>query len=161
MNSKQTRVLTTILLWAMVLGMIVYMVLMGSGVKKPVELTLKDFLTLVEEDKVAAVKEELGSGLFYGLRTGSTYQPKDLPGKADFYFSASEEDFNRDLSLLLAKKTGVSPDSISTSDYPFVYSVSQPKGENFLKEMLPYLFMGALVLLILLLVPKRSKYKRR
>ena len=149
MNSKQTRVLTTILLWAMVLGMIVYMVLMGSGVKKPVELTLKDFLTLVEEDKVAAVKEELGSGLFYGLRTGSTYQPKDLPGKADFYFSASEEDFNRDLSLLLAKKTGVSPDSISTSDYPFVYSVSQPKGENFLKEMLPYLFMGALVLLIM------------
>lgn len=104
MNSKQTRVLTTILLWAMVLGMILYMVLMGGGVKKPVELTLKDFLTLVEEDKVAAVKEELGSGLFYGLRTGSTYQPKDLPGKADFYFSASEEDFNRDLSLLLAKK---------------------------------------------------------
>ena len=149
MNSKQTRVLTTILLWAMVLGMIVYMVLMGSGVKKPEELTLKDFLTLVEEDKVAAVKEELGSGLFYGLRTGSTYQPKDLPGKADFYFSASEEDFNRDLSLLLAKKTGASPDSISTSDYPFVYSVSQPKGENFLKEMLPYLFMGALVLLIM------------
>ena len=149
MNSKQTRVLTTILLWAMVLGMIVYMVLMGSGVKKPVELTLKDFLTLVEEDKVAAVKEELGSGLFYGLRTDSTYQPKDLPGKADFYFSASEEDFNRDLSLLLAKKTGASPDSISTSDYPFVYSVSQPKGENFLKEMLPYLFMGALVLLIM------------
>ena len=149
MNSKQTRVLATILLWAMVLGMIVYMVLMGSGVKKPVELTLKDFLTLVEEDKVAAVKEELGSGLFYGLRTGSTYQPKDLPGKADFYFSASEEDFNRDLSLLLAKKTGASPDSISTSDYPFVYSVSQPKGENFLKEMLPYLFMGALVLLIM------------
>ena len=149
MNSKQTRVLTTILLWAMVLGMIVYMVFMGSGVKKPVELTLKDFLTLVEEDKVAAVKEELGSGLFYGLRTGSTYQPKDLPGKADFYFSASEEDFNRDLSLLLAKKTGASPDSISTSDYPFVYSVSQPKGENFLKEMLPYLFMGALVLLIM------------
>ena len=149
MNSKQTRVLTTILLWGMVLGMIVYMVLMGSGVKKPVELTLKDFLTLVEEDKVAAVKEELGSGLFYGLRTGSTYQPKDLPGKADFYFSASEEDFNRDLSLLLAKKTGASPDSISTSDYPFVYSVSQPKGENFLKEMLPYLFMGALVLLIM------------
>lgn len=149
MNSKQTRVLTTILLWAMVLGMILYMVLMGSGVKKPVELTLKDFLTLVEEDKVAAVKEELGSGLFYGLRTGSTYQPKDLPGKADFYFSASEEDFNRDLSLLLAKKTGASPDSISTSDYPFVYSVSQPKGENFLKEMLPYLFMGALVLLIM------------
>ncbi len=149
MNSKQTRVLTTILLWATVLGMIVYMVLMGSGVKKPVELTLKDFLTLVEEDKVAAVKEELGSGLFYGLRTGSTYQPKDLPGKADFYFSASEEDFNRDLSLLLAKKTGASPDSISTSDYPFVYSVSQPKGENFLKEMLPYLFMGALVLLIM------------
>ena len=80
MNSKQTRVLTTILLWAMVLGMILYMVLMGGGVKKPVELTLKDFLTLVEEDKVAAVKEELGSGLFYGLRTGSTYQPKDLPG---------------------------------------------------------------------------------
>ena len=149
MNSKQTRVLTTILLWATVLGMIVYMVLMGSGVKKPVELTLKGFLTLVEEDKVAAVKEELGSGLFYGLRTGSTYQPKDLPGKADFYFSASEEDFNRDLSLLLAKKTGASPDSISTSDYPFVYSVSQPKGENFLKEMLPYLFMGALVLLIM------------
>ena len=149
MNSKQTRVLTTILLWAMVLGMILYMVLMGGGVKKPVELTLKDFLTLVEEDKVAAVKEELGSGLFYGLRTGSTYQPKDLPGKADFYFSASEEDFNRDLSLLLAKKTGASPDSISTSDYPFVYSVSQPKGENFLKEMLPYLFMGALVLLIM------------
>ena len=149
MNSKQTRVLTTILLWATVLGMIVYMVLMGSGVKKPVELTLKDILTLVEEDKVAAVKEELGSGLFYGLRTGSTYQPKDLPGKADFYFSASEEDFNRDLSLLLAKKTGASPDSISTSDYPFVYSVSQPKGENFLKEMLPYLFMGALVLLIM------------
>ena len=149
MNSKQTRVLTTILLWGMVLGMIVYMVLMGSGVKKPVELTLKDFLTLVEEDKVAAVKEELGSGLFYGLRTGSTYQPKDLPGKADFYSSASEEDFNRDLSLLLAKKTGASPDSISTSDYPFVYSVSQPKGENFLKEMLPYLFMGALVLLIM------------
>ena len=149
MNSKQTRVLTTILLWAMVLGMILYMVLMGGGEKKPVELTLKDFLTLVEEDKVAAVKEELGSGLFYGLRTGSTYQPKDLPGKADFYFSASEEDFNRDLSLLLAKKTGASPDSISTSDYPFVYSVSQPKGENFLKEMLPYLFMGALVLLIM------------
>ena len=149
MNSKQTRVLTTILLWAMVLGMIVYMVLMGGGVKKPVELTLKDFLTLVEEDKVAAVKEELGSGLFYGLRTSSTYQPKDLPGKADFYFSASEEDFNRDLSLLLAKKTGVSPDSISTSDYPFVYSVSQPKGESFLKEMLPYLFMGALVMLIM------------
>ena len=149
MNSKQTRVLTTILLWAMVLGMIVYMVLMGGGAKKPVELTLKDFLTLVEEDKVAAVKEELGSGLFYGLRTGSTYQPKDLPGKADFYFSASEEDFNRDLSLLLAKKTGASPDSISTSDYPFVYSVSQPKGESFLKEMLPYLFMGALVMLIM------------
>lgn len=146
MNTKQKTGLLTSLIWLALLGLVVYMIFAGGNTKTPDLLTLSDFVGLVKEGKVAAVTEELGSGHFYGLYTSSQYKLKDLPDKADFTFVASEEDFTRDLSLLLAEQKGVEADKISTSDYPFTYVVSQPKGESLFSKILPYLILGGIII---------------
>ena len=117
-------------------ALILYMISGGFTAKTPDEITVQDFIKLVEENKVQAVYEALGSGLYSGLYTGSSYTTKDLPSRADFTFSCSEEEFSKNMSLLVAKAQNKDADEVSSVDYPFTYTVAQPKGQSWLVVIL-------------------------
>ena len=103
-------------------ALILYMISGGFTTTTPDEITLQDFVKLVEDKKVQAVHETLGSGLYTGLYTGSNYTIKDLPNRADFTFTCSEEEFSKNMSLLIARMQGKDADAVSSVDYPFLYT---------------------------------------
>ena len=128
MNPKTRKSISTLLIWVLMGGLILYMISGGFTTRTPDEITVQDFVKLVEEKKVLAVHETLGTGLYTGLYTNSTYAVKDLPNRSDFSFTCSEEEFAKNMSLLIARTEGKDADAVSSVDYPFTYTVSQPKG---------------------------------
>ena len=133
--------ISTLAIWALMGALILYMISGGFTAKSPDEITVQDFVKLVEENKVQAIYETLGSGLYMGLYTGSGYTTKDLPNRADFTFTCSEEEFSRNMSLLVSKMQNKDADAVSSVDYPFVYTVAQPKGQSWLIVILPYVIL--------------------
>ncbi len=147
MNPKTRKTVSTLLIWALLGALILYMISGGFTSKGPDEITVQDFIKLVEDKKVQAVHETLGSGLYTGLYVGSNYTAKDLPNRADFTFTCSEEEFSRNMSLLVAKMQNKDADAVSSVDYPFTYTVVQPKGQSWLLVILPYvLLFGSMAL---------------
>ena len=130
-------------------ALILYMISGGFTTRTPDEITVQDFIKLVEEKKVQAIYETLGSGLYSGLYTGSSYTTKDLPNRADFTFSCSEEEFSRNMSLLVAKTQNKDADEVSSVDYPFIYTVAQPKGQSWLVVILPYVLLFGMMALFM------------
>jgi len=130
-------------------ALILYMISGGFSAKTPDEITLQSFIQLVEEKKVSALHETLGSGLYSGLYADSNYEAKDLPGRADFTFSASEEEFSRSMSLLIARTEGKAAEQVSSVDYPFAFTVSQPKGQSWLMVILPYVLLFGMMALFM------------
>lgn len=146
MNKKKSpRALFTVLLWALLIVLTIYMIVGGNG-KKIEEISLPSFLKLVEEGRVSVVREELGSGHYFGLYNPTLLNADSLPAKADFSFTASEEEFTRDLALLLSKQQGVEASAISTADYPFLYVVAQPTEPSLFMQLLPELLLIAAML---------------
>ena len=147
MNPKTKKAISTLLIWVLLGGLILYMISGGFTSKAPDQITLQEFVKLVEETKVSAVYEALGSGLYSGLYAGSNYAPKDLPNRADFIFSCSEEEFSKNMSLLIGRMQNKDADSVSSVDYPFIYTVAQPKGQSWVLVILPYvLLFGTMIL---------------
>ena len=141
MNPKTRKNISTLAIWVLMGALILYMISGGFTTRTPDEITVQDFVKLVENKKVQAVHEALGSGFYSGLYTDSSYTVKDLPNRADFTFTCSEEEFSRNMSLLIARTEGKDADAVSSVDYPFTYTVSQPKGQSWLVVILPYLLL--------------------
>ena len=149
MNPKTRKNISTLAIWVLMGALILYMISGGFSAKAPDEITLQKFVQLVEEKKVSALHETLGSGLYSGLYADSNYAVKDLPNRADFTFSASEEEFSRSMSLLVARMEGKDAEQVSSVDYPFTFTVSQPKGESWLMVILPYLLLFGMMALFM------------
>ncbi len=145
MNPRTRKNISTLLIWVLMGALILYMISGGFSAKSPDQITLQDFVKLVEDKKVSALHETLGSGLYSGLYAGSSFTAKDLPARADFTFSASEEEFSRSMALLLARTEGKDAEAVSSVDYPFPFTVSQPKGESLLSILLPYVLLFAMM----------------
>ncbi len=152
---KKNRIIT-ILIWAVIIGVIIYMVSGGLSAKEPEELSFSAFIEKVEAEEVKAVQETLGYGMFYGLYQNSDYEAKDLPGKADFILVMSEDSFTHDLAVYLAGNQGVTAEDITTADYPFTFSVAQPEGQSWLVSLLPYLFMIGLVVVFWVFIARQQ-----
>ena len=149
MNPKTRKNISTLAIWVLMGALILYMISGGFSAKAPDEITLQKFVQLVEEKKVSALHETLGSGLYSGLYAESNYAAKDLPNRADFTFSASEEEFSRSMSLLVARMEGKDAEQVSSVDYPFTFTVSQPKGESWLMVILPYILLFGMMALFM------------
>ena len=149
MNPKTRKNISTLAIWVLMGALILYMISGGFSAKAPDEITLQKFVQLVEEKKVSALHETLGSGLYSGLYAESNYAAKDLPNRADFTFSASEEEFSRSMSLLVARLEGKDAEAVSSVDYPFTFTVSQPKGESWLMVILPYILLFGMMALFM------------
>jgi cell division protease FtsH len=149
LNPKTRKNISTLAIWVLMGALILYMISGGFSAKAPDEITLQKFVQLVEEKKVSALHETLGSGLYSGLYADSNYAVKDLPNRADFTFSASEEEFSRSMSLLVARLEGKDAEQVSSVDYPFTFTVSQPKGESWLMVILPYLLLFGMMALFM------------
>ena len=141
MNPKMRKNVSTLAIWVLMGALILYMISGGFTTRAPKEITVQEFVKLVEENKVQAIHETLGSGLYSGLYTDSLYTAKDLPGRADFTFSCSEEEFSKNMSLLIARTQNKDADAVSSVDYPFSYTVAQPKGQSWLLVILPYVML--------------------
>lgn len=154
--NKNRKKLITVLIWGALACLIFYMVI-GSGSSVSVkEITFKDFLQLVQEEKVQAVSERLGTGAYYGQFTGSTYKASELPQKADFSFSAAEEDFSAGVASVLAKKASKAQDEITQLDYPFAFTVMQPEKESWLAEALPLILEFGILIFFMLFILRQQ-----
>ena len=161
MNPRARKNASTLIIWLLLGAMVLYMISGGFASTEPDAITLQDFVHLVEENKVKALQQTLGTGLYTGLYTGSTSAAKDLPKRAEFTFSASEEDFSKNMALLIARQQGVEADKVSSADYPFAFLVTQPQGESWLITVLPYvLLIGTMALFMWFLFRQQSGGKQ-
>lgn len=150
--TRRKKNLVTVLIWGILLCLIMYMIAGSGSSVAAQEITFKKFLSLVQENKVQAVAEELGTGVYYGQYSDSAYRPADLPGKADFVFTVAEDDFSDGVASVLAEKTGKGKDAVTQLDYPFTFTVLQPAQESWLVNALPMILeFGILIFFVLLI----------
>lgn len=156
MVPNKRKNLITLLIWGTMICLILYMVI-GSGASSSMkEISFKDFLQLIQENKVQAISEELGTGAYYGLYTGSTYRVSDLPGKADFFFSASENAFSTEVANILSEKAGKKSEEITQLDYPFSFTVQQPEEESWLAEALPLILEFGILIFFMFFILRQQ-----
>lgn len=156
MEPNKKKNLITLLIWGTMVCLILYMVIGSESVSSMKEITFKDFLQLVQEDKVQAVSEELGTGAYYGQNAGSTYKPAELPGKADFVFSASETAFGEEVASILSAKTGKKADEITQLDYPFAFTARQPEKASWIAEALPTILEFGILIFFMMFILRQQ-----
>ena len=148
--------LVSLLIWGVMVLLIFYMINGSGSTVKIKEITLKDFLLALQEEKIAAVSEELNSGAFYGSYSGSSVSAADLPGKADFFFSADEDAFYEEVNRVVAQMLGRESGSITQLDYPFALNITQPEQDGWLVSILPYILEFGLLLMFMVFMVRQQ-----
>ena len=150
-NNSKGRIpsFVTFLVWALIIGMMIFMVSNGCSANEPKEINFDEFAEAYEKDNVKAVYEVLDGGTFYGLYRTSEAAATDLPSKADFVLYIGNESFSENMKTLVARKTGAEKESVLPSDYGFVMVSALPEGTPVFLVMLPYIIefilIGAIV----------------
>ena len=142
----------TIIIYLVILAAIIAMVSGGfdfTKTSKPDAINYKDFLNLVEEDKVTSV--QITDGTLYGLYKDSKYTEEQFfqKGKYDFYLTIpSETTFTTDMAKIYAQKNGKTVDAITSADYGFSYQYNPTPQASIWSIILPYMLMFGAVGLV-------------
>ncbi|MDD3400066.1 MAG: ATP-dependent zinc metalloprotease FtsH [Eubacteriales bacterium] len=136
----KNRKISTIIIWLVILGVIIYLVSGGLNRNKPDELTLSEFNRKVSNGEVAAVQYTLESDYFVGIyKTSTDKSMEDLPAKADFTLEMGEDTFLRDIAAIL----GMEPDKVTSENINtlFEYGEVLPEGASIFSIILPYILI--------------------
>lgn len=140
-NPLKKRGLITFIIWALIIGMMIFMVTNGCSPSTVKEINFHEFQTAYEKDNIKAVYEILGNGTFYGLYRTSEFDASDLPDKADFILYIDNSEFYDNMDTIVAVKKNVAKDDVLPSDYGFVVTSALPEGTPWYLVILPYLSM--------------------
>ena len=141
----QMRGIISVLIWALIIGMMIFMVTNGCSSGKVKEINFDEFAEAYRKDNIKAVHEVLDSGTFYGMYRSNEADATALPDKADFVLYLSNETFTDSMRTLAAEKTGKEKDSILPSDYGFVMNSALPEGTPIFLVLLPYIIEFLLI----------------
>lgn len=146
-NNKpnRTRGLVTIAIWAVIIGMLIFMVTNGCSPAEPKQINFDEFAEAYKKDEIKAVYEVLDKGTFYGLYRSNEAEATTLPDKADFVLYVSNESFHESMKTLVSLRSGAEKDTVLPTDYGFVMVSALPEGTPFILVMLPYLIEFLLI----------------
>ncbi len=151
-----TRKLVTILIWGLIIVLMFFMVTNGCSGSKAQEISPNEFETYYKDGKVKAVYEILESDTFYIMLTSNNADVKDLPKAADFYVHKPRELFHDDIRSIIAQKTGVDKNSVTTSDYGFAYLTALPEGTSIWLILLQYLPLVILMVVMMIFIYRQQ-----
>ena len=154
------RRILTVLIWALILGLLIFMVTNGCSSNQPKEINFAEFSEAYAKGGVKAVYEVIAGGTFYGLYSESEADANMLPGKADFVMHISNDQFYENMKILVAEQLDgkqtdpeaekADMDRISSADYGFVLKSALPEGTPWWMYLVQYLPM--LIIMIVLMV---------
>ncbi len=164
-GNRGGRILT-VMIWALILGLLIFMVTNGCSSKQPKEINLTDFSEAYKDGKIKAVYEVIAGGTFYGLYTDSEFDASNLPKKADFVLHADNDRFYEELRKDVAAKLDekqtdpdaekTDPDSITSKDYGFALRSALPEGTPWWMYLLQYVPL-LLIMAVLMIFIYRSQ----
>ena len=143
-----SRRIVTMVVWALILMLLVFMVTNGCSSNKAKEIKYAEFADYYKQGKIKAVYEIIEGGTYYGILTTSQYDATNLPSKADFVMYLDNDLFAKYMSTLVSEQKGVDPDKVTSTDYGFVMQSALPEGTPwwyFVIQLLPILIFGALI----------------
>ncbi len=169
-RSPVGRRIVTVLIWALILGLLIFMVTNGCSSNKPQEINFAEFSELYGKGEgggeIKAVYEVLGEGTFYGLKTSSEYDATVLPDRADFVLHIDNDLFYQEMNVLTAQKLDAKQtdpeaekadvDRITTNDYGFVLRHALPEGTPWWMYLVQYLPM-VIILIVMMVFIYRSQ----
>ncbi len=144
------RRLITVAIWGLILLVLVFMVTNGCSSNKPKEINYTEFAKSFEDGEIKAVYEVLSGGTFYGLYQSSEADADKLPDKADFILHIDNDEFKENMKILVSQKTGTDAESVTQSDYGFVYKSAIPEGTSWWLILLQY--VPLLLIMIVMMV---------
>ena len=142
---NRTRAIVSVVIWALIIGMMIFMVTNGCSPRQTKEINFDEFTEAYRKDNVKAVYEVLDSGTFYGLYRTSEADATALPDKADFVLYISNDAFAENMRTLVSIKDGKEKDSVLPSDYGFVMVSALPEGTPIFLVILPYIIEFLLI----------------
>ena len=138
-NRSRTGRMITILVWALIIGMMLFMVTNGCSPSQIKQINFDEFSEAYRKDNIKAVYEVLDGGTFYGLYRTSDADATNLPDKADFVLYMSNESFHENMKTLVSLQSGKERETVLPSDYGFVMDSALPEGTPAFLVLLPYL----------------------
>ncbi len=138
-NKNRIGRLITFLVWAVIIGMMLFMVTNGCSPSQTKQINFDEFSEAYQKNNIKAVYEVLDGGTFYGLYRTSDADATNLPDKADFVLYMSNESFHDNMKTLVSIQTEKDRETILPSDYGFVMVSALPEGTPAFLVLLPYL----------------------
>lgn len=135
----------TIAVWALIIGMMIFMVTNGCSPSRTESINFDEFAEEYLNDNIKAVYEILEGGTFYGMYRTSEADATNLPDKADFVLYISNDSFHENMKTLVSIKDGKDKDTVLPSDYNFVMISALPEGTPIYLVLLPYLIEFLLI----------------
>jgi cell division protease FtsH len=140
------------LIFIVIFGMALVLVLTMGGTKngKMTEPTYNEFIKLVENDEVSHIV--VYDTYLAGLYKNTTVLEGSFPTDYDFKVSITDKvDIQQDLLAAVAKREGVSVESISQSDFEFTLEYKQEQSSSLFALIVPYLIIAAILGLLFFL----------
>ena len=146
-NNNQNRMgrFITIAVWALIIGMMIFMVTNGCSPSRTESINFDEFAEEYLNDNIKAVYEILEGGTFYGMYRTNEADATNLPDKADFVLYISNDSFHENMKTLVSIKDGKDKDTVLPSDYNFVMISALPEGTPIYLVLLPYLIEFLLI----------------
>ncbi len=153
--------IVTVLIWALILGLLIFMVTNGCSSKEPKEVNFTEFSESYKAGKIKAVYEVIAGGTFYGLYTSSELDATALPSKAEFVMHIDNDQFYENMKVLVADKLDESKTDpaektdmarITANDYGFVLKSALPEGTPWWFYLLQYLPMVILMVVLMVFI---------
>ncbi len=104
-NKNRIGRLITFLVWAVIIGMMLFMVTNGCSPSQTKQINFDEFSEAYQKNNIKAVYEVLDGGTFYGLYRTSDADATNLPDKADFVLYMSNESFHDNMKTLVSIQT--------------------------------------------------------
>ncbi len=138
------RRIITLVVWALILTLLVFMVTNGCSSDKPKEIKFAEFAELYKQSKIKAVYEVIDGGTYYVMLTSNELDATKLPQKADYVMYLNNDLFAKYMANLVAAQKNIDVEQVTSADYGFVM-------QSALAESIPwwYILINFLPLLVI------------
>lgn len=162
---KRPNKTITAVFWLTLLVLLAYLIISGSQQKAPDVLNFSEFSEKVKAGEIAAVQAIIGESSYSGLyvkadETEETLaaRAKKLPSGADFTMSVSETNFEKDMRQVMANLLVKPAESVTSADFSasFGYIEVLPTEPHWILGLLPYLFLGVIVVIIFTMILRQQ-----
>jgi cell division protease FtsH len=146
------RRIITLLVWALILVVLIFMVTNGCSSNQPKEIKYAEFADYYQQKKIKAVYEVIGGGTYYGLLSDSEFNATDLPRKSDFVLYLDNDVFARYMATLVSAQKDIDPDKVTSVDYDFVMQSALPEGTPwwlYIAQYLPLVILMAVMMIFI------------